>query len=315
MRAVACPNALWRAERVRFHSTMNPSGILMGAAKKPVVVLAGWLGCQPRHLRRYNELYHRLGWHTIVRIGNPRSVMAALIEGPFSDDRSSPSASESESEMKHKHLALNLLQELHNLQPPQIVLHLFSNNGCFLWEWVLYLLFEQQERLPSSSVDSKIDALNLKQRINGVIFDSAPAYYDGNTSAIPSAFQYLDSPTEKDHLLEIANTLDPKVVKDRFDTYWNGLRNDSTNIPQLYLYSERDALSSAQHIEELIAYRIDVLGKKNIWKHKFSESEHCAHLLKYPLEYQKSVNQFLSLCKDNQFRIPRGDETSMRSRL
>ncbi|KAL3763110.1 hypothetical protein ACHAWU_004996 [Discostella pseudostelligera] len=291
---------------------MNPSGILLRAAKKPVVVLAGWLGCQPRHLRRYSDMYHRIGWDTIVRIGNPRSVMVALTDGPSSDSKLSTS---SESEMKQ--LAINLLQELHTLQPPRIVLHLFSNNGCFLWEWVRHLLFEQQD-LSSSCVDSAIDTQYLKQKLIGVIFDSAPAYYDGNTSVIQSAFQYLDSPTEKDHLLGITKTLDPQVVKHRFDSYWNGLRSDSTNIPQLYLFSDRDALSSAQHIEELIGYRTDVLGKRNIWKHKFSNSDHCAHLLKYPSEYEESVNRFLSLCTNNQCCGTSGDlesDLSGRSRL
>jgi hypothetical protein len=272
---------------------MNPSGILLSVTKKPVVVLAGWLGCQPRYLRRYSEMYHRIGWHTIVRIGNPQSVLVALTDGPSSDKNSSTT---SQSELKH--LAINLLQELHTLQPPQIVLHLFSNNGCFLWEWVRHLLFEQQD-VSSSCFDSAIDAQNLKQKLIGVIFDSAPAHYHGNTSAIPSAFQYLDSPIEKDHLLGIAKDLDPQVVKQRFDSYWNGLRSDSTNIPQLYLFSESDALSSAQHIEELIGFRIDVLGKRNIWKHKFSNSDHCAHLLKNPSVYEESVNLFLRFCIDN----------------
>ncbi len=256
-------------------------------------------------------MYHQFGWQAIVRIGNPRSVMAALTEGPYSDITSS-----SQSEMKN--LSINLLQELRTLQPPQIVIHLFSNNGCFLWEWVRHVLFEQQDLSSSADFDSALDAQNLKQKLIGVIFDSAPAYYDGNTSAIQSAFQYLDSPTEKDRLLEIAKTLDPRAVKERFDSYWNGLRSDSTNTPQLYLFSERDALSSAQHIQELIAYRIDVLGKKNIWKQKFPDSEHCAHLLKYPLEYQESVYQFLSFCENNQFYSNRGDlksGLSRRSRL
>ena len=285
----------------------------MSATKKPVVVLAGWLGCQPRYLRRYSEMYHQFGWKAIVRIGNPRSVMAALTEGPCSNITSS-----SQSEMKN--LSIDLLQELRTIQPPQIVIHLFSNNGCFLWEWVRHVLFEQQYLSSSAGIDSAMamDAEILNQKLIGVIFDSAPAYYDGNTSTIQSAFQYLDSSTEKDRLLEIAKTHDPRVVKERFDAYWNGLRNDSINIPQLYLFSERDALSSAQRIEELIAYRIDVLGKKNIWKKKFPDSEHCAHLLKYPLEYQESVKHFLSFCENNQFYSNRSDlrsELPRRSRL
>lgn len=284
------------------------SGISMCATRKPVVVLAGWLGCQPRHLRRYIEMYSGIGWQPIVRIGNPQAVVAALSHGPSSNDQSS-----SQSEMKI--VSLNLLQELRTLQPPLIAFHIFSNNGCFLWEWVRHLIFERTDWSSSSSVDSN----TVKEKIIGVIFDSAPAYYDGNASEIQTAFQYLDSTAEKERLLEITQTLDPQLMKQRFDNYWSGLRNDTINIPQLYLYSEHDALTSAQHLEELIAYRTEVMREKNIiWKHAFTESAHCAHLLKYPQEYTESVTQFLNFCENIQFRGTRGDlgsELSGRSRL
>ena len=51
---------------------------------KPVAVLAGWLGCQPRNLRRYSDMYDRYGWATVIGIGSAQSVVAAMTEGPFS---------------------------------------------------------------------------------------------------------------------------------------------------------------------------------------------------------------------------------------
>ena len=57
---------------------MNPQN--QSVNNRPAVVLAGWLGCQPRHLRRYSEMYDCIGWDSLVRIGSPRSVITATTE-------------------------------------------------------------------------------------------------------------------------------------------------------------------------------------------------------------------------------------------
>mmetsp|Transcript_16221 Transcript_16221/g.35055 ORF Transcript_16221/g.35055 Transcript_16221/m.35055 type:complete len:284 (-) Transcript_16221:809-1660(-) len=251
---------------------------------KPVVVLAGWLGCQPRNLRRFSQMYKRMGSDTIQRIASPRSVVAAMTKGPSGHS----------SQLEMEQLAINILQELQTIQPPYFTLHLFSNNGCFLWEWIRYLLFGQDS--PLSCADSNVDVHNLRLKLVGVVFDSAPAYYDGNTDTLESALHYVSSSTERNNLLEITKSLDVNVVKQRFDNFWSSLCNDSTDIPQLYLYSQCDKLASAEHLEKLIAHRKEFMGERKIWKHMFLDSEHCCHILKYPEEYDELIKQFLSFC-------------------
>jgi hypothetical protein len=252
---------------------------------KPVAVLAGWLGCQPRNLRRYRDMYDRYGWATVIGIGSARSVVAAMTKGPFS-------CQTSQSEMKS--LAITILRKLQTIQPPHFVFHIFSNNGCVLWEWFRFILLDQSSS--SSSFDSTVDIHNLKRKLIGVVFDSAPANYDGKTDTLQSALKYVPSLTERKHLLKIASTLDPHVVKQRFDDFWGGLCNDSMDTPQFYIYSESDELASAKELERLIAYRRDLIGRSKIWNQVFQNSEHCDHLQKHPEVYHGAIKRFLSFC-------------------
>mmetsp|Transcript_19847 Transcript_19847/g.42589 ORF Transcript_19847/g.42589 Transcript_19847/m.42589 type:complete len:282 (+) Transcript_19847:112-957(+) len=260
---------------------MNPQA--QGSTNRPVVVLAGWLGCQPRHLRRYRQMYDCIGWDSLVRIGSPRSVVAAMTEGP--------SGQPSQSEMQH--FAIHTLQELQKSQPPYFIIHMFSNNGCFLWEWIRLLLFGEHSSL---STYSYIDVHKLGQRLVGIIFDSAPAYYHGEMNYIQSALEYVPSTTERCRLLEITKSLKVKTVKQRFGDFWSGLRDNSADVPQLYLYSECDKLAAVDQLEKFLLFRERILGKENVWKHNFLDSDHCCHLLKYPEEYGRIVKQFLSFC-------------------
>jgi hypothetical protein len=230
-------------------------------------------------------MYDRHGWASVIGNGSARSVVAAIAEGPFS-------CQTSQSEMKS--LAITILRKLQTIQPPYFVCHIFSNNGCFLWEWIRFLLFEQSSS--ASSFDSTVDIHNLKQKLIGVVFDSAPANYDGKTDTLQSALRYVPSLTERMHLLKIASTLDPHVVKQRFNDFWGGLCDDSTNTPQFYIYSESDELASAKEIEKLIAYRIDLNGTSKIWNLVFQNSEHCGHIQKHPEVYHGAIKRFLSFC-------------------
>lgn len=267
---------------------------------KPVVVLAGWLGCQPRNLNRYRDMYDQLGWTTVIRIGSPRSVLNAMTMGPSSSSSSSSGQKtiiQSSSEMLSS-LTISLLRELQSLQPPYFAIHIFSNNGCFLWEWIRYLLFDKDGQ-SSSSVScldlTNVDIHNLRRKLIGVIFDSAPVCYNGNIDGLRSALRYIPS-KEKDQLLQVASTLNIHLVQHRFDKFWSGLCNDPTDISHLYMYSQSDELASAEEIERLIQYRLDLKGRSNVWKHNFTDSEHCGHILKYPEVYHDQVKQFLDFC-------------------
>ena len=248
----------------------------------PIVILAGWLGCHPNNLQRHVQMYDRLGYNTLIRIASPESVLHAMVNGP-SSHRNNDMCTSSEME----HIAINTLQHIEQLQPPHFIIHIFSNNGCFLWEWIRHILYNQS-------------SYNLQDKLIGIIFDSAPAYYHGKIDGLQSALAYVGNKEQRDKLINMARSLNPNQVKQRHSDFWNGLCDDpygSENIPQLYLYSDCDPLANVKYLEELISYRRQQMNKsERIWSHKFASSNHCGHLKKYPAEYEQSVRNFLEFC-------------------
>lgn len=289
---------------------------MMSTQGRPVVVLAGWLGCHPRNLRRYVEMYERLGWTSLLRVASPASVVTAMTTGPLSITTGKqnggikytmpPTASgkhhsidklvtrQPSSMLEMERLAIDTLQELQTLQCPRFIVHSFSNGGCFLWEWLRHMLFEQT---PSSPVYSGIDTLRLRQKLAGLVFDSAPAYYEIKMLTLESVLEHVPS-EEKERLLKTAKSFNKDAVGRRFDEYWSTLMSDQNDHPQFYLYSECDHLTCAKELEDLIRHRESLLGKGKISSHKFLDSKHCSHLLKHPEEYKRLIQQFIMSLDD-----------------
>jgi hypothetical protein len=285
----------WTEQRRQKNRSMN---------QRPVVVLAGWLGCHPRNLRRFVQLYDRLGWDSLVRIAPPESVITATASGPSfkmsggGDDSHTSSVntvrpSDASKNIIMERLANDTLQELQSRQTPHFIVHVFSNGGCFLYEWMRYILTTKQ----SSPQHSNIDAHDLKQKLIGLVFDSAPAYYGERTDGLEAALQFVSPAEERDRLIGLARALDPNDVKCRHHQFWTNQSNDATMVPQLYLYSRKDHLTSYKPLEKLIDDKQVLLGgERTVWKHDFVDSDHVGHLLKYPDEYERITAQFTGFC-------------------
>jgi hypothetical protein len=290
--------------------------------RRPVVILAGFLGSHPKNLQRHVQMYDRLGYNTLIRIASPASVMHAIIHGPTattSDTSKNHIMEQNNSSLEMKHLAINTLQHIQQLQPSHFIIHIFSNNGCFLWEWIRFILFHQsyndsdetnidttQQQHQRQECFHNIDAYNLQNKLRGIIFDSAPAYYGGDIDGFLSALEYVDNNEERQSLIKMAKSLNANQVKRRHNEFWIGLCNDDTHatsstkfVPQLYLYSDCDILTNAKYLEELILHRQQLIGKERIWSRKFIGSSHCGHLKKYPIMYEQSVEEFLEFFAAN----------------
>jgi hypothetical protein len=137
---------------------------------RPIVVLAGWLGCQPKHLRRYEDLYrNELGCSIILsRIAPPYTIVRTIVEEyrpivhiPCSSSLSSDNwplqyQLPPPNERTVQDVAWDLLRDVHlvlqqqkynNRQDdddddhcPGILFHNFSNGGCFVWERISEIL-------------------------------------------------------------------------------------------------------------------------------------------------------------------------------
>lgn len=193
---------------------------------RPLVVLAGWLGCQPRLLRRYTALYERAGCRVLCRIAPPHTVMRSVYgmepvklpsivswRYPPLDAGSSfptttsetialaaPAPPQAESMQE---LAWDILRCIHHAPSSSspVLFHVFSNGGCFVWEQVRTILRESSQPLISNDDDDnnripldeqqqaqiKTDLLQIQQRMVGVVFDSGPCW---GLSSIGDALAY-----------------------------------------------------------------------------------------------------------------------------
>lgn len=281
---------------------------------RPVAVLLGWLGCRPQSLRRYVQLYDSNGWDSIIRIATPESIVAAVLRGPsveqsvaLQNQRPPSDTHETGGELSTKDMqrfAWEILDELQTRQCPRFVVHIFSNGGCFLWEWIRYFLFQQHryQQLKQPHVawnNSNIHIHNLQRRLVGRVFDSAPAHYAGATGGIEAALQHITPLTEKSRLLGLAKKMNSSQVKVRHDEFWNNLCHDTIAVPELYLYSETDRLTAYGPLEKLMEQRKHIVGEEHVWTHNFLDSEHCCHLLKYPEKYEDTLGKFLLSCSSH----------------
>jgi len=271
--------------------------MMPGGRQRPVVILTGWLGCHPRNLRRYSELYDKLGWNSVARIPSPNSVVAATTEGPpdvtqaqTGKNTAFTSLRESRKMSEIEKLALDTLEHLQILKCPYFMVHNFSNGGCFLWEWIKFIL---RQKPAASPLYPTIDSENLQKNLVGVVFDSSPCHYDAEVHTLLTALNYVSSKSMREKLIVKATSLNRQSVENRFHEYWNGLLTDAQDTPQLYLYSPTDHLSPCRELEKLIELRKGLFGERTISKHKFPDSEHCCHLLKYPEQYTNVIKKFI----------------------
>ena len=266
------------------------------STSRPVAVLLGWLGCQPRNLRRFAQLYDNRGWDTTVHIASPESVIAAIQQAPCCKQATSQISLQTDdltTELYHQ--TLDILNELQSRQCPQFILHIFSNGGCFLWEWITHILIEGHQFITWK--DYSINTQNLRSRLVGCVFDSSPANYEGRPHGIVSALQHISPPSEKARLINMAKKVDSSTVMKRHNEFWNNMCNHRRlSVPELYLYSENDRLTPYKPLQKLIDKRKEVLGEENIWVCDFIDSDHCGHLLKYPKQYDSILRQFIAAC-------------------
>lgn len=271
------------------------------APNRPFVVLLGWLGCQPKHLRRYEALYK--GFEIYSRIASPAQVIRATLTQPTNETLHAPltwpnippvSSNAFFTSPTIEDFAWDILAEMEASEAPVFFLHIFSNGGGFVWE-ALARILANSHKFPGP-VCKRL--LSIENRIAGVIVDSAPSL---DFSRLPQAVAWVSWRDQLATLLRADpawfyrwwwNWNSPATkawMKQRSDTYWHVWTENpvTVRLPMLFLYSENDTLCSPQAIGQIIQTLPNARGI--CWK----ESIHCGHLLRHQDEYEDAVQHFI----------------------
>jgi Eukaryotic protein of unknown function (DUF829) len=284
--------------------------------KNSIVVLAGWLGSQPKSLRRYETLYRNLGVPVVLtHIAPPFAIVQTVLQVPPVQPIQVPDR------WPHQYkkvtgvqdVAWNILKDLHDEKSrTSFYLHVFSNGGCFVWEQIREILLSSIRQPNIQSKDKEatgntpilsMEVLNilseLRKRLAGVVFDSCPV---AAILRLSDALRYCTW-TERlnvirycgfDHMFIQSNAKIYGRVKERMDAYVSGLMSDPFRVPQLYVYGRDDPLAPASFIDELVQERKRRIGSDRIMSICWDKSLHCGHLLKHPEEYSTVLESLLT---------------------
>lgn len=266
---------------------------------RPLIVLAGWLGAQPKALKKYELMYQALGMDVISHIAEPRMVVGhSLSLDPIQIPKDWPFTNEicfHPSTMQQ--LAWYILAQIYAKQSAFFLFHSFSNGGCFLWESIRRVLDRRNEfQQPVREI-----LTDLYTRIKGIVFDSCPAWFGDMNSSLRPALKYCTR-LERLHL---ALLFGPGVVLydgeherirscQRCNDYFQFLKEDDLDIPQLYLCSKDDLLCDYAKVDEMVHHRRKK-QKSHVFFRAWEKSVHCSHLRIHPKEYKEAIETFADL--------------------
>ena len=295
---------------------------------RPLVVLVGWLGCEPRSLRRYESLYRRMGWGVLTVIPPPTVVVSAAT----TDDDDGGGGS-----MTMRSLASDVLRAAGAVRCAALVFHVFSNSGAFLWERSRELMFPPVQpeldggggddddasagvsaagprTMPGFPVSNSTAEERLRSKLVGVVFDSSPAFYSGEDgSSLDAAMRHCGTRDRLSRRLaelwargwEVGPLLSSSRAREerrsterrrRAEAFWAGLRDCPCDAPHLYLYGEGDPLAPSGPLRELVDHRRRAFGNRRVFSRRFVGSQHCSHLRAHPEKYEAALGQFLDCC-------------------
>ncbi|XP_050568273.1 transmembrane protein 53 isoform X2 [Cygnus atratus] len=176
----------------------------------------------------------------------------------------------------------------HSIDNRPVLFHVFSNGGVMLYRYILEVLHTQQP------------FKNLK--VMGTIFDSAPGRRNLRGSLRALATVLVSTNVLLKYFLVFAFATAAVVLRillyplTRFihESHYDALLKAPSRWPELYLYSQADAIISAREVKRMADAR-QRLGV-SVRAVDFSDSAHVSHMRAYPTYYSNLCMTFLSDC-------------------
>lgn len=260
-------------------------GITTGKEQsKAVVVLLGWWGANIKNLSKYAELYRQRNCLTVQAIAQDFAVLTH--NNRLLDECALVVASQT----------AKILRKLGDDKVP-VIFHAFSNGGAYLVERLEFLVHEAREG--RNHGEGNADLLLLGERLQGEIFDSAPAYPSA-TSAVKAMSSVFSNSVVLRALLSLLVTLHGMYdyilhnvfgYADLRKQFFKNMANSRICLKQAFIYSTADDITDFVRLKELIETRKQICD--DVLVTQFDDSLHVQHLRMHPAAYNQVVDSFL----------------------
>uniref|UniRef100_A0A8B9EZ84 Transmembrane protein 53 n=1 Tax=Amazona collaria TaxID=241587 RepID=A0A8B9EZ84_9PSIT len=244
---------------------------------QPVVILLGWAGCQDRYLAKYSTIYSQKGC-AVIRYTAPWRMVF------FSETCGIRSL-----QTPAKRL-LELLFE-YSIENRPVLFHVFSNGGVMLYRYIMEMLHSHKQ---------------FKElKVAGTIFDSAPGRRNLRGALRAFATILVSRNVLLKYFLLFAFAATAAVLRillyplTRFihKSHYDVLLEAPSRWPELYLYSQADAIIKASEVKSMADAR-QQLGV-SVKAVDFTYSAHVSHMRAYPTYYSSLCTTFLSECLES----------------
>ncbi|KAL6734869.1 hypothetical protein Aduo_005363 [Ancylostoma duodenale] len=244
-----------------------------------LVILLGWAGCHDRYLKKYADYYDKAGISTIRYTTPIRKVRGYPSYHRFA-----------------KKFYREVFEKGEYPIPAHVYFHCFSMNGCSTFTALWDLL------------DKRPGGDEFKERVQGLLFDSSPAFTTPAQSA--HAISFASMPPARYHAvfretyraflyayLSIHHglvwmwSLMESDVYEKCYAYYRMLSIKDLPRRQMYFYGPGDDVCSVDSIEAFatVQEQQGVTTYRNMWK----DSLHCQHYRSHSEEYEKCCLDFV----------------------
>ncbi|GAB2279555.1 hypothetical protein Dimus_014198 [Dionaea muscipula] len=267
------------------------------------VVLLGWLGAKPRHLKKYAELYTSRGFSVVTFAVSVSNVLWADLGRSI--------------EERIRELVNQLVSWLSEPEKDGrsrfLIFHTFSNTGWLVYGVILNHLQSRPElidKIRGCIVDSGAApelspqvwaagfATAMLKKRSHVVYGSAEfgnLYSDGT---MPKMQEKMQSFIETLLLLILEKTFSYLLklpdVNRRLSKIMLILSENQPCCPQLYLYSTADKVIPFRSVESFMDDQRR--NGKKVLSFNFLSSPHVDHYRRFPDIYSTNVDSFLSDC-------------------
>ena len=191
-------------------------------------------------------------------------------------------------------VATQMVQD-HESEPAPLILHAFSNGGCFLLDEIEQILADEDCSFEHKTL------FCAKLKTGCQIFDSCPCYIRmaWDVQDVTSSFPHPSWSTPGRFLYTLGASWSltawctTTLAMLHPQQFWTRRMESRHCLYQVYVYSTCDMLSDAAAVDRLIAHRQQEFSatEASIVIHRYEDSSHCRLHVDHPQDYVAMLDQ------------------------